>query len=181
MKRRVLLLALAVAAQVVPCGGQPRSYPFAAVNYRPEISGDDLWMFPPDELVATSNLPYQLAGAFFAADGRAIYGVSPISPNGVNRGLPGLLKVEFKPLRVAPIPGTEALMVHDFAVSAGQDKLLIAVWTGKDRRCDLFEVKIPGGRVERILDFNCQPGGRNVSLSPDGEWAVATARDSHLD
>jgi|HubBroStandDraft_5_1064220.scaffolds.fasta_scaffold194235_2 hypothetical protein len=181
MKLRVLLLALAVAAQAVPCNGQPGNYPFVAANYPRGSRGEDLWLFPPDEPVATSNLPYELAGATFAADGRAIYGISPISPNGVNQGLPGVLKIEFEPLRVAPVPGTEAFMVQDFAVSAGQDKILIAVWTAKDRRCDLFEVKIPGGRAERILDFDCQPAGRNLSLSPDGEWAVATARDSHLD
>jgi hypothetical protein len=181
MSPQVLLFALAFAAQVVPGDGQPRSYPFAAANYLPGISGrNDLWMFPPDGPAATSNLPYHLAGAVFATDGRAIYGVSPPSPDGVNRGLPGLLKVEFKPSRVTPTRGTEALTIHDFAVSAGQDKLLIAVWTGKGMRCDLFEVKIPGGRAERILDFDCQAGGQNISLSPDGEWAVATERDSHL-
>jgi hypothetical protein len=80
---------------------------------------------------------------------------------------------------VTPILGSLALGVSRLAVSVRQDKIIIsgAYRPGNDVACGVFELSVPSGNVRQILlqpDCHAASSWSYLSLSPDGELAVAT-------
>jgi hypothetical protein len=141
-------------------------YPYSPANY---INGGDpqvLRIFALTGEAIQVPLPFVLGRVAFGPDGKSLY---------VARGR--LLKIEFNPVRVSSILGTEGFVdVSGMAVSKGEDKILISGThvQGDRRDCGLFEVKTSDGSLRRVQSSGCEyiSAWTKISLSPTAERAV---------
>jgi hypothetical protein len=191
MRTRALLAAMAFIG-VLSSPGQIKvvGYPYEVANFLDGPDTDTLRVFPFQGNVVTIPLPVRLGRAIFGPDGRSAFGINAPSKLAHIRQAPGLSKVEFNPIRISPVPGTTPFVIESFAFSARQDKLLISGGRtdANGRSCGVFEILLPVGTVRQVLKSDCrnQWAWDNLSLSPDGEQAVATVdsnahRDAHLE
>jgi WD40 repeat protein len=166
MRRRLVLISVfglsLLATRVL---GQT-AYPFSPANY---IGGDPhvLRIFPPTGAAIQVPLPFALGRVAFGSDGKALY---------VARDR--LLKIEFNPVRMSTVPGTEGFDTSGLAVSQRQDMILISGAHTQDHRrvCGLFEVKTLDGSLRQVLTSSgCDyvSAWTEISLSPAAEQAVA--------
>jgi hypothetical protein len=206
--RRGLILAAAfgvshlVSAQH-PNGGHDASGGYRAAFYSSGAAFTDeqsLVVFPFDGEAFSIHLPTALGRFAFTKDGKILYAEARAwRPNRRNSSSypdvassPSLYKVEFNPTRTSPVPASAGLgPLFSIAVSQRQDKIVVS---GKyehteNVECGLFEISLLDGRVRKVLDNpECLlPGSSGylaawltISLSPDGQRAVAT-RKSHLE
>jgi hypothetical protein len=183
IKTRGLLAAMAFSGLAVSSAGQIKlvAYPYRAANY----GRNELRIFPSAGDVVTITLPFHIGRAIFGPDGRSLFGINEAGPDGV---IPSLLKVEFNPTRLSPVPGTTGFVIKSFAFSARQDKLVISGKRTEANRCGVFEILLPAGNVKQILNSDCgyQWAWDDLSMSPDGGQAVATVgsnrdHDLHLE
>lgn len=193
MQARVLLAAIALAACSKEETSRVAAYPYTVAAYVPasiRSETDVLRLFPSEGAARTIPLPFRLSSPMFAADGKSIYGTNASGKNGIYRNLPGLSRIEFNPTRITPVPGTAPFIIRSFDVSARQDKVVISGRrTDQDGiYCGVFEIRLPNGSVKQVLQSDCgyQSPWTNLSLSPDGERAVAAVgsnsnHDLHLE
>jgi hypothetical protein len=178
----------ACSTKRIPLG----AYPYEVAAYFPErfTNTDALKVFPSEGTAGEIALPFRLSRMIFAADGKAIYGTNASGSNGIYREPPGLSKIEFKPTRLSPVPGTIPFFIRSFAVSARQDKVVISGNRTDTRgtECGVFEIFLPAGSVRQVLKSDCryQWAWNMLGLSPDGAQAIATVgsntdHDLHLE
>ncbi len=120
-------------------------------------------------------------GFVFGVDGAALYGAcSQQHGDGAadERPVIALCKIDLRTGTTIPLPGSSGLRVYSFAVSSHGNRIL---FSGPDPfengAFGLFELTQPEGKVRAIFrqaDKRPQSQWMNLSLSPDGEKAVAT-------
>jgi hypothetical protein len=187
MKLRWLLSSVAVTGLTAAVLAQLReakkpdscSYSAAFYSSATAMTGSpELTVFPLDGKAFAMPLPFPLGAFTYSPDGKALYAVAGLDPRNP-RGPGGLLRIDFNPIHVSPVPGSLALGVSRLAVSVHQDKIIIsgAYQPGNDVTCGVFELSVPSGNVRQILqqpDCDAASSWAYLSLSPDGERAVAT-------
>src|SRR5690242_10173328 len=104
------------------------------------LGSPQLRVFPLDGNAFAIPLPFPLGALAYSPDGKVLYavaGLDPLNP----RGPGGLLRIDFSPIRVSPVLGSQALGVSRLAVSEHQDKIIIsgAYRPGNDVDCGVFE------------------------------------------
>jgi hypothetical protein len=191
MKTRRLLATLILVGVTISSIGQVKvlPYPYEVASYLDGPHLHALRIFPSKGNAVTIDLPFHLYKVTFAPDGKSLYGVVAESvESNAERDAPGLSRVEFKPTRVSPILGTTGFTIRSYAFSSRQDKLVISGSSSdaNERRCGIFEISY--GNIRQVLSSDChnQPTWDNLSLSSDGEEAIATAgsnkdHDLHLE
>ena len=190
MKTRRLLFATATVGLTVSLTGQNHvaAYPYEVANVVPGNDADVLKIFPSDGSAITFALPFRFGHTMFGPDGKSLYVTSAPGHGGVRHEAPGLLKIEFNPIRANPVPGSQQFLMKSFAISVHQDKLVISGSRrdGPSRTCGVFEVSMPAGSVKQVLAYDCSYmwAWDRLSLSSDGEMAIAsvgsnTTRDLH--
>jgi len=143
-----------------------------------------LMLFPPKgEAAVTIPLPFPLGGITYSPDGGALYATAGLSAPGEPRRS-GVLKIQFSPTRVSPVPGSEGFRFRSgAAVSQRQDKMVVAgrYWNGEKLACGVFELSFGAGGVRQVLESqDCDDAIKRtgISLSPDATKAVAIYRTS---
>lgn len=159
MRTRRSLATLVLVA--LPATGQIKvpPYPYEVASY---LDGRQhaLRIFPSKGNAVTIDLPFHLYNVTFAPDGKSLYGIVAESvQSNIERDQPGLSRIEFNPIRVSSVLGTSGFTIRSYAFSSRQDSLVISgsVSKANERRCGVF-----------------QPTWDNLSLSSDGEEAIAT-------
>lgn len=134
-------------------------------------------LFPLDsEKAADVSLPLGRATfnlVSFAPDGKSAYLQEPAAAF-LNHPDP-LLKVEFKPTRLSPVPGSEGLGdIYSLSVSRS-GRIFVSASGGKDRRCGAYIID-PDAGTHRLLRGGGGPncGGAIGSISPDGTKLLNT-------
>lgn len=162
----IVLLAMAVALEPSVAGGER----FVAAYFgggQPVLS-----LFPLDSgKTADISLPLGRATInliSFAPDGTAAYLQEPAA-GVLNRPDP-LVKVEFKPTRLSPVPGSEGLgNIYSLSVSRS-GRIFVSASAGRDHPCGIYTID-PDAGTHRLLRAgrgpNCE--GAIGSLSPDGK------------
>jgi hypothetical protein len=177
----VLLLVLVAATSAAQTKATASQYHVA--NYAPGFK-EPLRIFPFNGDMITIPLPFRLGNTVFSPGGMALYGTNTSGEDGVLRASRGLSKVEFNPIRISPVLGSEPFIIRSFAISAQQDRIVLSgSRAAKDGpRCGVFEILLPLGSVRQVLDSDCRYrlSWDHLSLSPDGLQAVATV-GSNLD
>jgi hypothetical protein len=172
------------------CGQQNASYPYRPAMYTSGSSGPQLKVFPLSGTVFTIPLPFALENITYALDGKALYATRQFLP----LSFPGppvakLFKVEFDPIRVSPVPGSEGLgVIYSLAVSARQDKIIAlgTVLNSNEPGCPIIELTVATGTLRTIVqNYACRPFDplvyvAHLSLSPDSTRAIAM-RNHHVD
>jgi WD40 repeat protein len=159
---RFLLLSSAILSHSLS-GQDP--YPFSPANY---IRDEDqaLKIFPLVGEVISVPLPFRLGRSAFSPDGRSI-----------NTARGKLSKIEFGPVRVSAVLGTEGFDVSGLAISKNDEKVLIsgARTQGDSKNCGMFEIKSVDATVRKVISSGCDytTAWTELSLSPSGERAVA--------
>ncbi len=168
-----LLLQAQVPANSAALTGP--SYPYETANYIFDRHSDALRIFPSRGNAITIALPFRLHTAMFGPDGKSIYGVAIADRADVARYKSGLVRVEFNPTRISPVPGAGGASIRSFAVSSRQDKIVISGNLGQGN-CGVFEILLSGGNVRQVLHTDClhSRSWDDLSLSPNGEQAIAT-------
>jgi WD40 repeat protein len=169
---RWLLILIAVVGPAL-CASKPLKapFPFTVVDC---CDSHGMTVFPFDGSAFTIPLPFVPRVAAFSPRGNALYA---IKPRGADRQ-PGstIVKIEFHPIRVNPITESLDLEISSLAVSAREDKLVIAGRSRDQKTCGVYEISLPSGKMRRILESSdCVHGGpwEKISLSSDGGRAVA--------
>ncbi len=168
------------------CAQQVRSDSSAPALYTSEGSRHELKVFPLAGDAFIIPLPLALGSLSFSPDGKALYAdrlfnatmllQQDQSKNG------GVFKIEFDPVRVSLLPGSERLFpVYSLAVSAPNDKLIALGFEpgGKKGMSGLLELNLKTGTVRTILDSFAPMADptiyvANVSVSPDALRATAS-------
>ena len=123
-------------------------------------------------------LPINLGRMTYGPDGRSLYGFD----GSLEQPRRGLLRIEFNPVRVTSVPGSEGLrMVNGFSVSPAQDKVALSAQykTANSSSCGIFEFNIQSGVVRRVAEnpsCDYRESWNSLSLSPDGRRLVAYRR-----
>ena len=152
---------------------------FAAAYFRQVGAGDAvLTVFPlGSEAARDAALPTGLATfnlISFAADGRSAYLQEPSAA--VLSRSDALVKVDFDPMRRAPVPGSGGMgEISSLTVSPGSGHIFVSASGGADRLCGAYEID-PESRTHRPLRVGNGPqcGGGMGSVSPDGTQLLAT-------
>jgi Tol biopolymer transport system component len=123
-------------------------------------------VFPPEGNEVTITLPRKLTYAVFGPDGKSIYAADGM-----------IVKVEFQPMRIVPIAGTEDL-AGQIAASSDESTLVVSGshGTGTARSCGVFKVTLPTGTVQQVLtasECGYLSSWAHPSVSPDGERLLA--------
>jgi hypothetical protein len=148
-------------------------------------ASQDLEVYPSDASAFRVALPFPLYIFTFGSDGDALYAsdlddiratVDPRFPR-----KPGLFRIEIDPVRMSPVPGSEAFSFNEIAVSSRRDKMIIS---GGEVGpvCGLFELGLPGPARLIVRNSSCEATSQwmSLSLSPDATRAVAV-RNRHLE
>ena len=172
-----MLTAAALIASGVPSVAQPKAiYPYEAANY--DASYHELHLYSFRGAPVRIVLPVRLGQVVFSTDGKSIYGTNAPADRSSVGYARGLSKVEFHPTRINAVPGTSQFVIGDFAVSALEDKVVIAgrLVGPSANTCGLFEVSLPSGSLRQVSGSDCRDSWNwaGLSLSPDGRRAVAT-------
>ena len=186
--RAFLVVATTLIGLLVSCTGNiPVPYPYKAAIYLENSDSEAVKVFPFDGQALTIPLPLCLGRAKFGPDGKSLYGtnLTRLQPY-ITRPSRGLSRIEFNPTRANMVPGTSTFDIKSFAVAVRQDKVVIT--GGNGRSCGVFEILLPAGTSRQVLAYDCSYrwAWDLLSLSPDGEQAVATVgsysdHDLHLE
>ena len=142
-----------------------------------------LVVFPLDAKEFSVPLPLTIRYLAFGASGQSLYATAFTQLSATSlTSAPGLMKIEFNPVRVNRIPGFEAFYGIDrFAVSRRED--LIAF--GGARRdaagtttCGIYKYAMPSASPQPIVETsNCRAGSpwRVLDISPTTEEALILA------
>ena len=84
-------------------------------------------------------LPINLGRMTYGPDGRSLYGFD----GSLEQPRRGLLRIEFNPVRVTSVPGSEGLrMVNGFSVSPAQDKVALSSSVQNRKLFELWHLRV---------------------------------------
>jgi Tol biopolymer transport system component len=155
---------------------------FVPANYG-HGNSHDLRLFPVDGSATTMNIPFPVPGGKFSGDGRSLYSVTPFDRR--TESDQNLVRIDFNPMRSAPVNGTTGFAIRDFAVTPDGSKVVIS---GRHRggareKCGLFEITVSTGSVRQVLAEECnyQSWLTDLAVSPDGNRALGSYGNSYSD
>jgi len=124
---------------------------FLAAN----VAGHDLRLFPKDGQAAVINIQFPVRIFKFASDGRSLYASLPIDQ--MTKQQPSLVRIDFNPIRITELTGTQRFTILDFAVTQDGNKVVIS---GRHRegafeKCGLFEITVSTGLARQVLAADC--------------------------
>jgi len=181
--RTITLLALSL----VPLGRTARTEPYAYSPSMLTFNGvaQELAVFPLSGKAFGLPLPAALDVLAFGPEGNALYARHLGDMAAVaGEPEPGLVKIEFNPMRVSAVRGSATLSrYYAVAVSRLQDRLILSghlVGTPRSS-CGIFELQLATGSVRPVVESRaCDPvtdppyaHWEYISVSPDGLRAVA--------
>jgi hypothetical protein len=157
------------------------SYVAAVYSSGPVGTGQQrLRLFPPGSGEKDIPLPFPFSVYEVGPYGRTLYAtvgaesVRPLSRPPKR----GVFKIEFKPNRVAMIPGTAGLLATGLSISEHEDRMLASGRNsnGDSDACGVFEVMLKDGGIRQILSWDCRGTGEQIhfsSFSSDGLRGLA--------
>jgi len=159
----VLLLIIQTGA----AGADPYRYSYAQMYMQ------ELILHPLRGEPVSIHLPFQAHGVQFSPDGRFLYAMEGRARAEAPQSLPGLLKVEFDPIRIKVLPGSDSLRIDSYLVSHDGSKIVIVGSHIGDPKptCGVFELSLPSGDIRQALQA-C-PHGDQLSLSRDRNRILA--------
>ncbi len=141
------------------CAQQVSSDSFAPALYTSSRAGHELKVFPRAGEAFSIPLPIALSSLSFSPDGKALYGSRLFDATMLLQQDPskngGVFKVQFDPVRVSLLPGSERLFpVYSLAVSALKDMLVAIGFEpgGKKGMSGLLELNLKTGAVRTIVE-----------------------------
>jgi hypothetical protein len=184
--RAILLIVklwfLAAVALARLLAGQSESRP---ANFTGLGGARELRLFPADRPSTAIKMPFALELVKFASDGRSLYASLLSDPFTKLERMPGLVRIDFSPVRSTTVAGTQGFGIKDFAVTPDHRKIVVS---GRHReeggvKCGLFELTTSTGAARRVLaaDCNYQWSWMDLSVSPQGDRAVASYGNTHTD
>lgn len=181
--KRCLLTAIAIAGLSVFAmpGAEPIPGPYNVAAYASDGVGVNsrLLVFPPVGKDFSIPLPLTLRSVSYGSDGRTLYAAA------FDR--PGLLKIQFDPVRISTLANPEAFYSIDrFAVSRREDLVLFS-GTRRDpsggETCGIFELSLSNSGLHAVLvTSDCGAGSpwRVFDLSPNAHTALIRNTDRRL-
>ena len=186
MRYRLSLSIIAcLTGALTACAQQVSSDSFAPALYTSSRAGHELKVFPRVGEAFSIPLPIALSSLSFSPDGKALYGSRLFDATMLLQQDPskngGVFKVQFDPVRVSLLPGSERLFpVYSLAVSAAKDMLVAIGFEpgGKRGMSSLLELNLKTGAVRTIVESFAPMTDRtiyyaNLSLKPDALQATA--------
>jgi len=168
-----------MSAQLLPCQSQ-----FLAANFESHSGASKLRLFPADGTATVIALPFALANVKFSVDGRSLYASLATGSLAKLEQMPGLVRIDY-PVRSAPLSGTQGFGIRDFGISQDGGKVVLAGNRKKEGRseCGFFEVTVSTGAARQALAQDCSYRwwGTDLTLSPDGNQAIASYGNSNSD
>jgi hypothetical protein len=174
---KLWVLAAITSARLI--AGQSEFHPanFATVGA--------LKLFPADGPATVIKIPFNLWLVKFASDGRSLYASLRSDPLTKLETMPGLVRIDLKPVHSTPVAGTQGFGIKDFAVAHDGSKIVIS---GNHReeggvKCGLFEITVSTGVARRVLAADCgyQWSWTDLTISPEGDRAIASYGNSNVD
>ena len=179
-KGRQLILFLAVIACAVHSvqADDAEIATFNISSYASRPNGSYLLVFPTNSRSFSISLPAVLRRVVYGADGRSLYAEAA--------GRPGITRIDFNPLRLTALPGSDKFVVlRGFAVSKGGDKALISGRRSDlTNTCGIFELNLATGLLRPVFAGpDCRAGSpwRVLDLSSDGTEALIRDADGRVD
>jgi hypothetical protein len=156
---------------------------FVPANVTVGKPSHDLRLFPKDGTATVINIQFPVETVKFAGDGRSLYASLPLDQR--TKLQPSLVRIDFNPIRITELTGTQGFMVNDFAVTQDGSK---AVISGRHRegafeKCGLFEIAVSTGVARQVLAAECNYpwSWTDLAISPGGDRAVANYGNTHTD
>lgn len=156
---------------------------FLPANFA-NIGSHDLKLFPANRPATVINIPFPLGAVKLGGDGHTLYSFI-FDQHLAWEQMPGITRIEFNPVRSAPINGTQGFGIRDYAVTPDNQKIVIA---GRHRergvtKCGLFEINASTGVARQVLtdDCNNRSSWTDLSVSSDGTRAIANYGNSNTD
>jgi hypothetical protein len=147
-------------------------------EFRPANFTGELRLFPADNPATVIKIPFSLELVKFATDGRSLYASLLSDPFTKLERMPGLVRIDFNPVRSTPVAGTQGFAIRDFAVTRDHRKIVVSGHHREEGRekCGLFEITVSTGVVRRVVaaDCNYSWSWTELTLSPMGDRAVAS-------
>lgn len=185
----MIALAAILAVGCGRLGAQPASYPYRPATYD-ALTGvsQNLKIFPLDGEAFKIRLPFELGRLAYSPDGRALYAsyLYDLKERLIEHkpGRPGIFKIEFNPIRLSHISGSDDVGGAGLAIPAGHEDVLIT-GEGLGASCAIFAIHVATGVARTVVQApDCVPGTpvsewQQLSVSPDERRATAR-RNQHL-
>jgi WD40 repeat protein len=159
---------------------------FTPALYTSQAARHELKVFPLVGEAHSIPLPLALGSLSFSPDGKALYGDRLFDATMLLQQDPskngGLFKVEFDPIRVSLLPGSDRVFpVYSLAVSPLKDQVIALGFEpgGKKGMSTLLELNLKNGSIRTVIESFAPMADptiyiANLSLSPDALRATAT-------
>lgn len=175
---------------VIMYGQQPKAESIPNTYYAAFLAfGEDLnvsegiEIFPLEGKEFTIPLPFAVRALAYGPDGEALFGVVAFGP-GSKAKPAGLCRIELRPVRTIPVPGSNIFGINSLAVSAHQNRIIIS-GIRKARSVEergIFELNpltgesrllVPNDKPKLGNLFPAQSAWSHLAVTPDGKRAVA--------
>jgi WD40 repeat protein len=181
--RQQLILAAMVGLSLIgiaqPQEGETSlisSYAPAVYDPGPGLRGmERLVVFPAGGEALDIPLPFGLSSIAYSPDGKALYAPRSFDPGGENTGL---YRIEFDPVRASLIASSAGLYNID-GIAASRTAVVFSGGYRRPAECGMYELTLANGKLRKVVDnSDCKflSGWQSISLSPDGDRAVAVRK-----
>jgi hypothetical protein len=178
LRQQILFLAAIACAMHSVWADDSLTTAFNIASYASRPNGSYLLVFPANSKSFRISLPAVLRRVVYSADGRSLFAEAV--------GRPGITRIDFNPVRLTALPGSERFSVlRGFAVSKSGEKALISgIRSDITNTCGLFELSLSTAILRPVFvgpDCRASSPWRVLDLSSDGTEALVRGADGRVD